>query len=348
LSQDQLSERAHKEERGVVLWSLQCCNYAYKFSTMSNRGQSEAKSRNFATHSNPITPTNGKNRHQHRKSESRNSTSNRRLTTSSSYGSFHHRDGVKKQDIRSPSSHQDFQQMLLRSGSKNNKKRGGTRNAGSDETVAQMKYNRKTNWGLDQKDAADTIRIIGILTLWASLSLIIFVAQGDWFLNLVCSLLIVASFGGVVGTFPGVRLGNILVYLFKIGLVLIAIFEFLYVTLGTLEGSFENEYAASRCGNATKTWRENNFCTGEMTDLECEETCKSTVGKDLRIEMISCSAVMFAALMYAAYEIYHAEGILYPSNSKKKDMYGSVSGGDDNDSNGGDSDSKFTVDLLRP
>mmetsp|Transcript_4351 Transcript_4351/g.6898 ORF Transcript_4351/g.6898 Transcript_4351/m.6898 type:complete len:86 (+) Transcript_4351:1193-1450(+) len=85
-----------------------------------------------------------------------------------------------------------------------------------------------------------------------------------------------------------------------------------------------------------------------MTDLECEETCKSTVGKDLRIEMISCSAVMFAALMYAAYEIYHAEGILYPSNSKKKDMYGSVSGGDDNDSNGGDSDSKFTVDLLRP
>jgi len=235
--------------------------------------------------------------------------------------------------------------MLFRSGSK---KKSDTRSAGNDET-AQIKYQRRqNNWGLDQKDAADTIRIIGILTLWASLSLIIFVAQGDWFLNLVCSLLIVASFGGVVGTFPGVRLGNILISLFKIGLVLIGTFEFLYVTLGTLQGSFEYEYAASRCGNATKTWRENNFCTGEMTDLECEETCKSTVGKDLCIEMISCSAVMLVALMYAAYEIYHAEGVLYPGNSKKMDIYGSSSGGgDDNDSNGSDTDSQMTADLLR-
>eukprot|EP00467_Chlorarachnion_reptans_P004096 CAMPEP_0114500578 /NCGR_PEP_ID=MMETSP0109-20121206/8038_1 /TAXON_ID=29199 /ORGANISM="Chlorarachnion reptans, Strain CCCM449" /LENGTH=112 /DNA_ID=CAMNT_0001678247 /DNA_START=500 /DNA_END=838 /DNA_ORIENTATION=+ len=109
-----------------------------------------------------------------------------------------------------------------------------------------------------------------------------------------------------------------MLFLFRTGLALIAVFAVLYITLGTLEGSFEDDYAASRCGNATKTWRRNNFCTESMTDEECEETCKSTVGKDLRIEMISCSAVVSAILMYAAYEVYKAEGILFPNPDEEE------------------------------
>jgi len=171
-------------------------------------------------------------------------------------------------------------------------------------------------WTLDQKDSADTIRIIAILILWAAFSFLIFVAQGEWFLNLVCSLLIVASVGGLAGTFPGIRFGSILPFLFRTSLAIVAIFVVLYVTLGTFEGSFEDDYAASRCSNTTKTWRRNNFCTDSMSDTECEKTCKSTVGKDLQIEMILCSTMLSAALLYSALEVYRAEITLYPKDSE--------------------------------
>mmetsp|Transcript_20898 Transcript_20898/g.37241 ORF Transcript_20898/g.37241 Transcript_20898/m.37241 type:complete len:226 (-) Transcript_20898:323-1000(-) len=185
----------------------------------------------------------------------------------------------------------------------------------ADSKVQKNKGNAK--WDLNQRDSADTIRIVAILILWASFSVLIFVSQGDWFLDLVCSLLIIVSVSGLLGSFHGIQLGNILLFSFRTGLAVVALFSVMYLTLSTLEGSFEDDIASSRCGNATASWRQSNFCNDKMSESECEKTCKDTVSKDLRIELISCSVVVSASLLYAAYEVYKAEGTLYPSEVEK-------------------------------
>ncbi|GAB5367885.1 hypothetical protein AAMO2058_001270400 [Amorphochlora amoebiformis] len=167
-------------------------------------------------------------------------------------------------------------------------------------------------WADWQRDSADTVRIIAALIIWAAMSFLFFIAQGNWFLDLTCSSLIIASTFGILGSIHGITLGSMFILVFRTGLVFISVLVVLCITLLTFTSSFDEEYGGARCGDKYKTWRRTHFCTDDMSESHCEEQCRSTVGKDLRIEMISCSALVSALTLYCAYAVYDAEKSLYP------------------------------------